>query len=83
MDVSSLHCHELGVFVLTVIDALLASEVAPLVIECDERKASVLLTGDLVINDFSGFLYEHIGQLLGDCTLSVKAIEELIFESAA
>ena len=74
MDVSCFHRNELRVLVLSIVDALLAAEISPLVIEGHKRQAPVLLARDLVVDDLCSLLDEDVCQLFGYTALPVEAI---------
>ena len=61
MNLSSLHSNELWIFVLTIVNALLAAEVVLLIVESYQRLASVLFASHFIINDFSSLLNEGVG----------------------
>ena len=60
MDVTGLHSDELRVFVFAIVNALLAAEVASLIVEGNERLATMFLARHFIVNDLSSFLNESI-----------------------
>ena len=80
VNVTSFHCDELWVFVLAIVNALLATEVPSLIVEGNERLTTMFLACHFIVNDLSSFLNESICKLFCENAFLVYVAHEGPFE---